>query len=56
LRACLPQFVKDCLQYAPRALETHGRRETKKMLKERDKLEGAQSRIAASAAKLGGQE
>jgi len=48
LQECLPGFVKDCVRCIPSAMETYGRRETKKMLAEKDKLERSSSRVAAA--------
>ena len=39
LRKTLPEFVTYCVNNLPKALEMHGRRETKKMLRAKDRLE-----------------
>ncbi len=44
----MPKFIQDCIRTVPTALETVGRRETKKMLKERDRREKVEKAVAKS--------
>jgi hypothetical protein len=41
----MPKFIQDCIRVVPTALETVGRRENKKMLKERDRREKVENAV-----------
>jgi len=48
LESTLPEFVTYCVNNLPKTLEMHGRRETKKMLRAKDRLETVELAAKAS--------